>query len=210
MLDILPDNESLTWWITHYGSITLFVLLLLGIVAFPIPEETLMVITGFLISQGTVSLIPNVIAAYLGSMCGITISYLVGRFIGKYVILKYGGWIGITEQRMLKTHYWFEEYGKWTLVIGYYIPGVRHFTGLLAGTAYLEYREFAKFAYFGAFIWVTTFLSLGYFVGDYCLKFGNYCIDVFHEIEISDTWITVGIVIAVLAIAIYIRKRFFK
>ena len=56
--------------------------------------------------------------------------------------------------------------GRWSLVCGYYIAGVRHVTAMVAGASGLEYPIFAVFAYCGATTWVLTFLSLGYFLGD--------------------------------------------
>jgi len=56
--------------------------------------------------------------------------------------------------------------GRWTLTFGYYIPGVRHFTAYVAGTADMPFPEFAIFAYSGGFLWCMTFLSLGYFLGE--------------------------------------------
>ena len=41
--------EQFVEWLNAYGSITLFILLALGILALPIPEETLMVISGIMI-----------------------------------------------------------------------------------------------------------------------------------------------------------------
>jgi membrane protein DedA with SNARE-associated domain len=55
--------------------------------------------------------------------------------------------------------------GKWLLVIGYFIPGVRHFSAMVAGSSKLSYPEFAPFAYAGALLWSSTFVSAGYFLG---------------------------------------------
>lgn len=172
-MDYFGDIDSLSKWITEYGSLSLFFALILGIVAFPVPEETLMVMAGMLIYNEKVAVYPTLVAAYGGSICGITISYFVGRTAGHYVIHKYGGWIGFTEQRIQKVHNWFEKFGTWMLFIGYFIPGVRHFTGFCAGTTDLEYRRFALFAYTGAIFWVSTFVSLGYFFGTYWSKILN-------------------------------------
>ena len=46
------------------------------------------------------------------------------------------------------------------------MPGVRHFTAVVAGMTNLEYPVFARYAYSGALLWVTTFLTLGYVIGD--------------------------------------------
>ncbi len=163
MESFLPE---LTNWITQYGSFALFILLMLGIFALPIPDETLMVVSGVLLSKGQLELIPTAIAAFAGACCGITISYLIGKTAGAYLIKKFGPWIGITAVRMQRVHDWFERIGRWTLLVGYFIPGVRHLTGYAAGVTLMEYRHFALFSYTGAAIWVTTFLSIGYFVGN--------------------------------------------
>lgn len=173
-ISYLPDKESISHWLMHYGSFSLFCLLALGIIALPVPEETLMVIAGILIRNGKLEAIPTMLAAYAGSMCGITVSYLFGRTAGRYLLIKYGSWVGLTEERLDQMHKWFESYGKWTLFFGYFIPGVRHFTGVAAGTSYLSYPSFALFAYVGAIFWVSTFLGLGYVLGDYWYSVYEY------------------------------------
>jgi len=162
--DFLPSTLSL--WLTQYGSFSLFVLLALGIFALPIPDETLMVLAGVLMAHGQLLPFPTYIAAILGAMAGITVSYLIGRTAGVLIIKKYGHWVGITEARMRRVHNWFERFGRWALLIGYFIPGVRHLTGYAAGITVMEYRHFAIFAYTGAMVWACIFLSVGYFLGD--------------------------------------------
>lgn len=157
------SSEAFIHLLHQYGSIALFFLLALGIFALPIPDETLLVLSGLLIAQAKLPLVPTLIAAYTGSMFGITLSYILGFFVGKKALFRFGGYIGITHEKMKKVHEWFERFGKWTLLFGYYIPGIRHLTGFASGSAYLKYWEFATFAYTGAIIWVSTFLSIGYF-----------------------------------------------
>ncbi len=158
--------ETVLEWITQYGYVAIFSLLVLGIVGLPVPDETLLTFTGFLIYKGKLSLWGAFFAAFGGSACGITISFLLGRWLGLKIIHRYGKYLHLTETRLHRVHYWFERVGKFALTIGYYIPGVRHFTAYVAGSAELEYPVFAVYAYSGAFIWVTTFFCLGYFFGD--------------------------------------------
>lgn len=159
--------DQFTNYLAVYGSITLFVLLALGIIALPVPEETLMVFAGVLMSAGKLNIPYTVLAALGGSLCGITVSYLIGRTAGSYLIHEYGKWMGLTEAKLQAAHNWVEHYGKWSLFAGYFIPGVRHLTGVIAGTTGLDARQFMLFAYTGGFFWVMTFLSVGYFFGDY-------------------------------------------
>lgn len=147
----------------RYGSAVLFVLLALGIVGLPVPDETLLLLSGFLCAKGRLSLIAVVIAAISGSCIAITISYLLGRFVGHRAILYVGKYIGLTQEKLDAAHVWFLKFGKYLLFIGYFIPGVRHLTGIVAGTTELEYPVFAVFAYAGAIVWSLTFIFLGYF-----------------------------------------------
>lgn len=148
--------------IHHYGGVGLFALLALGIFGLPIPDETLLVFTGLLLAQKTVP-ITIIFWAYAGSVVGVTASYLLGLYLGKNILSHFGKYIGITHQKLEKAHAWYERVGKWSLLIGYYIPGIRHIFGFFAGSAYLSYWQFALYAYTGGLIWTATFISIGYF-----------------------------------------------
>jgi membrane protein DedA with SNARE-associated domain len=153
-------------WIAAYGYPAIFVLLVFGIVGLPVPDETLLTFTGYLIFKGQLKLVPAFLAAFTGSGCGITLSYVLGRTFGIALIHRYGKYIHLTEKRIGEAHAWFERFGRWGLTIGYFIPGVRHFTAYAAGISDLEPHLFAVFAYTGAFLWASCFISLGYFLGE--------------------------------------------
>jgi membrane protein DedA with SNARE-associated domain len=158
--------ESVLAWLSHYGYAGLFGLLVLGIVGLPIPDETLLVFSGYLISTGRMHAPFAFCAGFGGSICGISLSYWIGRTVGHSILLRYGRYVHITKDRLDRVHGWFQRVGEWLLTFGYFIPGVRHFTALVAGMSELEFPTFAAFAYSGAALWVTTFLTLGYFVGE--------------------------------------------
>ena len=202
-MELLSHTDPFTLWLIQYGSIALFVMLLLGIIALPIPDETLMVLSGILMSNGNLLVFPTIAAAYAGSICGISLSYVIGKTLGIFFIHKYGRWIGITAEKLEKAHTWFEKYGKWTLLFGYFIPGIRHFTGFSAGTTSLAYAHFAVFAYIGAVIWASVFLSIGYFFGEYWLSFGSYWISLYDEIEINAEWVIIALLGMSLVISLF-------
>ncbi|MFI4955138.1 MAG: DedA family protein [Gammaproteobacteria bacterium] len=129
----------------------------------PIPDETLLVLSGYLISKGELSPWLTPLMVLGGSITGITLSYALGIFGGRPLMLKYGKWIKVTPERLDSACRWFDKIGKWLLIIGYYLPGVRHLAGFTVGTVKVRYSEFALFAYTGACLWSTTFLLIGYF-----------------------------------------------
>lgn len=158
--------QSLLGWLSQYGYAGLFGLLVFGIVGVPVPDETLLVFSGYLIATGRLHPLLTFMAAFGGSICGISLSYTIGLTMGHPFIVRYGKYLHVTEARLEHVHHWFQRIGEWLLMAGYFIPGVRHFTALVAGTSKLEYRTFAVFAYSGAAIWVAAFLAVGYFVGE--------------------------------------------
>lgn len=158
--------DPIVHWVSAYGYFAIFGLLVLGIAGLPVPDETLLVFSGYLISRGRLNPAGALAAAFCGSACGITVSYTIGRTLGIGFVHRYGRWIHLNEERVNRVHEWFEHLGHWALVGGYFIPGVRHVTAIIAGTSGLEYRRFAAFAYGGAILWVCTFVSLGYVFGD--------------------------------------------
>jgi len=153
-------------WITQYGYFAIFFLLVFGIIGLPIPDETLLTFSGYLIYKGHLSLPLAFVSALAGSASGITISYQLGRLFGHRVLLRYGKYLHLTEERLDRAHAWFARIGHWALTFGYFIPGVRHITAYAAGIADVAPHQFAIFAYTGTVLWVSTFLSLGYLLGE--------------------------------------------
>jgi membrane protein DedA with SNARE-associated domain len=195
-------REAAFQWVSQHGYAGIFSLLVFGIVGLPVPDEWLLTFSGYLVFRQTLSFIPTFGAAFLGSACGITFSYLLGRLFDTYVLLKYGRYIHLTPERLDKVHGWFERRGRWTLLIGYFVPGVRHLTGYVAGASGLTYANFALFAYSGAFCWAAVFITLGYVLGEEW----NRVLESFHE----TTLLVIGAVIAVVAgyfIYGYLRRQ---
>ena len=85
-------------WVTEYGYIGIFSLLALGIIGAPIPDEGLLAFAGYLVYNEKLQLFPTLAAAFLGSVCSITLSYGLGRTIGHYLITKFGPAVQITRR----------------------------------------------------------------------------------------------------------------
>lgn len=157
--------ESIIHWIAVYGPAALFVLLFLGVFGLPVPDETLLTFTGVLVREGRLHFATAYIAAVLGSMGGITLSYTIGRTLGLGAIDRFGKWLHVTRADLARVEGWFEHSGRWLLTFGYFIPGVRHFTAIVAGSSRLPMPVFARFAYTGAALWALTFMAFGWYVG---------------------------------------------
>ena len=163
-IDVLM--ETAFDWIAQHGYGAIFVLLMLGIVGLPVPDETLLMFVGYLSFKGELRLGPAVATAFLGSACGVSISYALGRLVGLSVVTKLGPLFHLRPEHLEETHRWIERWGKYTLFIAYFIPGVRHLAALVLGASALSPMVFVRFAYAGALVWSSSFIALGYFGGE--------------------------------------------
>src|SRR5450759_3861420 len=111
-------EQQVLAWIAQYGYLAIFCLLMLGIVGLPVPDETLLTFTGYLIFTHHFNLVPAFATVLLGTMCGITLSYVLGRTFGLALIHRFGKYIHLTEERIEYAHHWFERVGRWGLTFG--------------------------------------------------------------------------------------------
>jgi len=137
----------------------------LGIIGLPIPDETILTFAGYLVSQNHLQLLPTIISSILGTLSGISISFLIGRKFGIKFLNKFGSYLHITDEKIERTHKWLEGYGSWVILFGYFLPGIRHLTAITAGSTKMNYSKFALFAFVGGLVWSLTFILLGYNIG---------------------------------------------
>lgn len=153
-------------FLASYGYFALFGLLVLGIVGPLIPDETILVFAGIAIHRGQLDPVATFCVATAGSLCGITLSYVLGRTGVVYALHRIPLLQRHVGSHLPEAQRWFERFGKWTLFFGYFVAGVRHFTALVAGTSGLRPEIFVLYAYPGGCVWVACFLIIGYYLGE--------------------------------------------
>jgi len=100
----------------------------------------------------------------VGAILGNTLNYYIGRWLGMKV---YDGTIGwINQDALRKTHDFYERHGGKTVTIARFVPIVRTFAPLVAGSAGMDVYRFQFFNVLGAVIWVTSLVYGGYLFGN--------------------------------------------
>ena len=95
-------------------------------------------------------------------MAGVTLSYAFGR-LGARVLEHLPA---AQTDTLRRAQQWLKQSGRWLLVFGWFIPGVRHVTAIAAGSAPVKFATFCAYAYPGALIWSLTFLATGFYAAD--------------------------------------------
>lgn len=191
--------HALLLHIIQYSYLGIFFSMALGILGLPIPSETLMVFMGFLIFQNKLNYAPAVFVSFIGTSCGITIAYFIGRLSDKLIIQKYSSKMRINPEHVQNAEEFYRKYGKWVLFIGYFIPGVKHLTAIFAGISEMPYQIFAIYAYGGSLLWTIVFINLGYFLGDGWHHFAHYSYRIIIPIA--------AVALVVIVLAMYLKPN---
>ncbi|MFU0784440.1 DedA family protein [Clostridium sp.] len=182
-----------------YGYIILTISLMLELIALPLPGQTIMTYCGYIIGVENMSWSIGILMASIGGIIGITISYFIGKALGRPFFERYGKFIYLDKKNLKKISIFFAKYGVFMLFIAYFIPGVRHISGYFSGIIKIPLKKFMLCSYIGAFIWTSTFISFGKFLGN------NFNL---HNLFFTKyTLIAVIAVIVCLILFYYIKKR---
>lgn len=148
--------------ISLLGYFGVFILMAMESMVFPVPSEAVMPFAGFLIAEGKFSFILVLISSSLGSIFGSLISYYIGKFGGRPLLLKYGKFFLLNEHHLNITEKFFRKSGEKTILISRFIPVVRHLISIPAGMAKMNIKKFLVYTTMGATIWNMFLLYFGF------------------------------------------------
>ena len=153
-------NALLEQW--RYPAI--FVVVILGNVGLPVPEETVLALGGFLAERGELDLPAVIAVGMLAAVVGDNIGYWLGRRYGRDALERYGRHIGLTPDRLAKVSAFVARYGGYAIFAARFLPGVRCLAGPVAGTVGIAPRTFIVANTLGALVYVPYAVGLGYAV----------------------------------------------
>lgn len=143
----------------------MFFSFMVQMLAIPLPGEVIMGYVGYLVSLGKMNYLMSIIIVTVGLWVGITIAYYLGDRFGHPFFIKYGRYIHMGPERLEALSQWFGRYGNKVMIAGFFIPGIRHFTGFFAGIIEMPFRVFVIYSYIGSILFAVTFISLGKYLG---------------------------------------------
>ena len=171
-----PESHGLTGmlkdWAVHGmetgGYPVAALLMALESMIAPVPSEIVMPPLGMLIHQNPARFgFPAAIAwTSCGSLVGSCISYFLGYYGGKPLVMKVGKWLLVNEHHFDLTTAWFKRWGSLTVFVCRFVPVVRHFISIPAGIARMNVVKFAAYTLIGATLWNSFLLCLGYWLED--------------------------------------------
>ena len=148
----------------HYGYWAIALLLLLENIGVPvIPGELAMIAAATFAATGRAGLNIVVvgIVAVIATFAGAEIGYLIGRYAGRELILRYGKYVLIKPHHLDQAEAIASRYGGIVVVIARYIVGLREANGIIAGLTQMRWITFSVYNLIGTFAWVATWVTIG-------------------------------------------------
>jgi len=196
-------------FITNFGYLAIFLLMLAESACIPVPSELIMTFGGALAAgavPGTqLNLIGVILAGTAGNVAGSYLAWAAGRYGGQPLLRRLSE--GHLGRRLLREHdldraiAWFGRHGGKAVLIGRMLPVVRTFISLPAGIAEMPALRFGVYTTIGCIPWTAALAVAGYAVGTNWESIAN----AFH----GPSYIIAGIVLAVMVLAgwRYARRR---
>lgn len=158
--------ELMETWVTEYGYIAIFLLMLAESACIPFPSEVTMLVGGWYAATGDLNFFWVGGAGVLGNLVGSWIAYGVGRTMGRGVLDRYGRYVLIRSHDIDKAEVWWERYGEAATFFSRLLPVIRTFISLPAGIAKMPLGKFTLYTFLGVIPWTYALTYLGVVVED--------------------------------------------
>lgn len=129
----------------------------------PLPDEMIVMSGGFLSSLEKMVVWKSFLLTYLGVVSGLSLGYFLGKIFGHRVLDKL-----IKKNKakyLVKSKELLNKYGRFALVLSYFIPIVRHILPYLVGMNNMPFKTYALFSYTTGFVWTLMYFTLGLLFG---------------------------------------------
>jgi membrane protein DedA with SNARE-associated domain len=150
-----------------YGLWALFVGITLECMGIPLPGETMLVSAALYagsthrVAIGSIMLVAAA-AATVGGMIG----YVVGRWIGLRLLVRYGKYVRLDERRLKVGQYLFLRHGGKIVFFGRFVDLLRIIAAVLAGANRMSRPYFLFMNAFGGICWVLLMGGGAYLFGE--------------------------------------------
>jgi membrane protein DedA with SNARE-associated domain len=195
--------EEVIYFITRYGYMAIFILVLLQEIGVPnpIPVELLLFFTGYLAFKGLLHMPFIIITCITADFIGANILYIVFYYSGTFLIQRKPKWIPISEKKIIRFKEKITNGGLFNMYLFRLISLTRGYTSIVAGLLHIKPRIYLPIVLVSASTWTIIWITIGFIFGP------SWNIDI-KNIE-SFKYIMFGILLIIMCtfIFIWLRKK---
>jgi membrane protein DedA with SNARE-associated domain len=183
----------------HFGSYLLIVVVLvLTGMGLPVPEEVPIVAAGIAASHGQLDPWLALACCIIGALGGDCLLYAIGHKFGRSVLVRRPWWGRFFKpERQANIETMIQRHGLKVFFLARFLVGLRAPIYLSAGILKVPFRRFLAIDLFCSSMVIATFFFLSF-------RYGKTIVAWIQDMEIL---LTVGVVLAIAAIAFYFWRR---
>jgi membrane protein DedA with SNARE-associated domain len=189
--------NSLAGPLNHFGYWAVLLLVMLEDFGIPVPGETVLIAASVYAGAGKLNVVAVGLIGFVAAVIGDNIGFAIGHYGGRALVLRWGRYVRLTEDRLDKAEAFFNHHGAWIITVARFIEGLRQANGIIAGTTGMHWRRFLAFNALGAALWVGTWVSLGYLAG-------SHIGTIYHHIAQYSLYVLIALTVL---LAGYIARR---
>lgn len=172
---------------------------------FPLPEDIPLIAAGYLVWDGTITLLPTLLVTIGGVAIGDTILFFLGAKLG--VKFLKNPWVAriYSEAKVKRTRAYFRKYGDKIIFIGRFFAGLRAVVFFMAGSMHVKYRRFIFLDLLAALISVPIWIGIGFGLGK---LFGDEIDKILKGMKEVKTGFSILLAIVALVIVVKMVSRY--
>jgi len=148
-------------WVQQGGYLGIIVLMAMESSIFPVPSEVVIPPAAFWAAQGKMNFWGVIAAGTFGSWLGSAISYWLALWLGRLIIVKWGRFLLINEEKLQRAERFVHRYEAGGIFFARLLPVIRHLISIPAGIVRMNFRVFSLVTTLGAFAWCTILAWYG-------------------------------------------------
>jgi membrane protein DedA with SNARE-associated domain len=153
-------------FVNHFPYLGVFALLLLGGVGLPFPEDTTLILSGFLVAHDIIKPLPGFLVIYTGLLVSDYLLFWVGKRYGRTVVEHKKFQRLISSDGLLNLEEKFKKWGVWVVLLGRHLLGLRAQIFLVAGVMKMHPIKFLITDGFTALFTIAIMGGIGYVGGN--------------------------------------------
>ncbi|MDP4271856.1 MAG: DedA family protein [Bacteroidota bacterium] len=164
--------------ILHHGYLIIFLLVFLQEVGVPnpIPNELVLIFSGYLGYTGMLNAVWVILSAFAGDMLGSGILFTLFFIFGKTIMARKPRWIPISRKKLDKLSRKIQRKGFAGVFLGRISPFIRGYVAVLLGLMNYPVRKYAVVLPATALLWACFYVMAGYVIGPYWQSVSGYLI----------------------------------
>lgn len=175
LLKELMNAKHLAQMVDAYGGLYLVALVIFAetglFVGFFLPGDSLLFVTGIMIRQGSTpfgfvpaNLLFWIVLISMAGVIGNMVGYWFGAKTGPLIYERKDTWL-FKKKHIRDAHDFYEKRGGAAIILARFLPIVRTFAPIVAGIVEMDKKKFLSFNIIGSFLWVSSMILSGFFLG---------------------------------------------